>query len=157
MQKRILQHLFPRVIVQKGDRNTAWEAGYNAQNNFFRIRIWSDLPEFAAILAQERREWGMRWAWFPISLFRPKWFLRRLEYHGHAVEVVVARDFYGTDEAEKIAWEAKSLTLYRQFRGVPEEELAQGIRNCLPAAERWVGRKYGRVWLDMQFRMGSDE
>lgn len=54
-----LRAFLPRITLRAGDRETAWAAGTNGQNNLVRIWLFAGIACPAAVLAQELYEW--RW------------------------------------------------------------------------------------------------
>lgn len=151
MRKRILQRWWPRIIVYDGDADEAWEAGWNGQNNGLRIRIWSGIAHFAAVLAQERYEWAFKWK---VGLIPALFMRRRIEFHGHAVECVVAARWYGANLGAKLDAEARSLVGYRQFKGWTVAECRKGIEAAIPAAQKWVRKHEATIVSDIGWREG---
>lgn len=110
--------------------------GRNASNNLFRIVIAKDMRSTeprAAILAQERYEWGYKAK--RLNLFGIDRVA--MEIMGHAVETFVAHKFYGRDLEMYELSEANSLLLYPQFTGIPLEEIVVRMVEARVAAAVW--------------------
>lgn len=121
----------------------------NASNNAFRIVIRRGIPCFGAVLCQERAEWA--WKWKRLQLPRFISSLRReMELFGHAVEVEVAVRHYAMDRDAYEHSEARALTSYRQFRGIPLADILAGlVRNRIKAA-LWVDRHSNYVRMALE-------
>ncbi len=128
--------LFPPTFVR------TWKPGANAGNNPLRIWIAEHVAQseyWAAVLAQERYEWGFKWMVGILpALFMERW----IEPMGHAVEARVAADYYGADFAAYEAREAVSLGSYGSFRGHSQTELLAAMVKCRQRAARWVKRHH---------------
>lgn len=135
----MLVRLFPPIIVRDADRP---HGQANAHNTAFWIWIFRSVAPFAAVLAQERYEWGARWRRGLILSLQAK---RDIEVMGHAVEACVAHRYYGQDLDAYEAAEAASLSLYPIFDAVPAATRRALITACRPAAARWVDRHRGFV------------
>lgn len=69
---------------------------------------------------------------------------RALELTGKAVNWR-ARVRLGQDSGEALAFNARTLRGYPQFRGVPEETIARDIRDREAEAERWLARHWPKI------------
>jgi len=136
----------PRIKILHGGPEEAWNAGFNARTNMVRIEIFDGIAHFAAVLAHERNNFWFKWTRFFISIF----MRRELELRGKAVEVVVARDWYGIHPNDKLDEEARSLMRYSQFKGSYVEELKADLVKRLPTAERWVKARRSIIQADYE-------
>lgn len=162
----ILSYLPPTYVVDKTD-------GYNGNNNLFRIVMWKKAPHFAAVLAQELREWGLRALIFAASfiaytavivltgfsgaklvIFAPilfagilAWrlpFIRRyMEIQGHAVECVAADILYGYPLDASLPHEAEML-LHPSYDGIFSGYSARKRLDMLTKALPKARRWFGR-------------
>lgn len=152
MRKHVLQRWFPRIVIYEGGREEAWAAGWNGQNNGLRIRIWSGIDHFAAVLSQERFEWAFKWS---VGLIPALFMKRRIEFLGHAVECIVAARWYNANLQSKIAEETRSLEGYSQFKGWSHDDIRAGLVKAFPAAERWVREHQNTIQLDYLWRANA--
>lgn len=123
--------LFPFPMIFRGELGGT----RNANNNLFRIAMDKGLPAaqpFAAVLAQERFEWGYKWRRF--AFFADK---VEMELRGHAVEAYVAMDQYGFDLPLYEEGEAQALSFYPQFAGMAYGEILVELRRRRAIAREW--------------------
>lgn len=138
--------MLPIVKILHGGPEEAWDAGFNAHSNMWRIEIFDGIAHFAAVLAHERNHFWFKWTRFLISIFMS----REMELRGKAVEVVVARDWYGIHPNDKLDEETRSLMRYSQFKGCFYEEVRADLVKRLPTAEKWVKARKGIIQADYE-------
>ena len=114
-------------------------AGVNARNWPGFIKIRPDLPQFAAIWAQEAYE--ASWKLNPINMLRFL-FSREaridMEIMGHEIEVQAALRFYGADADKRRHEEARALLSYGDFRKHTYAEIYDKLAGVEKKADKWV-------------------
>jgi hypothetical protein len=109
----------------------------NARNSLSRgIRLYEKphSSTFAAVAAQEIFEMDFK----RNGGLAARLNKRDMELISHEIEALVASRYGGFDFAQFEAKEAYTLTLYRQFRGMPRDEILARMRAMRPIAERWL-------------------
>lgn len=128
--------IFPLIFI--GDVS----GGANASNNPLCITIEPKVAQsecWAAVLAQERYEWGFKWK----CLIFPALFLNKhIELMGHAVETYIAWAYYHRDIDDYEKGEALSLGWYSFFQGTTIQEKIAMLRKKRGPAKRWVERHH---------------
>lgn len=126
--------LFPPIFIGPVS------GGANAANNPLRIRIEPKVARsefWAAVLAQERYEWGFKWK----CLVLPALFLEKhIELMGHAIETYVAVTAYGANYDAYEANEAVSLGWYSAFEGMTLDDKIAALKAKREPARRWALR-----------------
>lgn len=130
----MIASVFPPIIIRNTDRPTG---APNAHNNAWRIWIWRNVQPFAAVLAQERYEWGERWR---RGLFLSLRDRREIELMGHAIEACVAHRFYGFDIDDYEIAESASLNLYPIFHDFRPQQRLEMLQARRAKAVKWVDR-----------------
>jgi hypothetical protein len=121
-----------------------------------------------------RRAKGLRWGLAALALSAPAPFLvgyygiavvllatflavglsnktgdRTMELMGHAVEVLVAAEWYGLDIEER---EVRSLQLYDEFRGEPADRILADMRERYPDARKWIAKRRAFIQRAYEYR-----
>jgi|GEM_PF-4791146 len=154
----------PPITILPGGLKEAKAAGYNARWNVLGIKMFRGVRHPAATLMQEVREWrivasvvAFFWAaaialsifvtpaavvlaMAPIGAFLFPPAMRALEARGHAVEVLVAAEYYGYDMPLLLEKEARVMSGYKCFKGWSRNECFALLVKAGPGAERWVSR-----------------
>jgi hypothetical protein len=74
---------------------------------------------------------------------------RTMELMGHAVEVLVAAEWYGLDIEER---EVRSLQLYDEFRGEPADKILADMRERYPDARKWIAKRRAFIQRAYEYR-----
>lgn len=154
------------------------DGAHNAFNGFLGISIWRDVPCFAAVLAQERYEFALRWrflivvgaligaplAWFvhPFAgavgfllsalLTKVPAFNRYLELHGHAIECAVAAEHYGMnlDDYERKEAADMSVSYDGLFKSMGEDGIVAALKGLRSFAADWAESHDDLILKDME-------
>lgn len=119
--------------------------GSNARNGLFFITMNKGLGKYAsAIWAQEDYEIRLKKSNLFKAITRNKSFLQDMEIMGHEIETLVAVSL-GADLDTYRMKEARALTGYKQFKGVPLADILARMVAASPAAARFVSQNRRKI------------